>query len=322
MARAEKKARTSLEKIGTDTLGPEQEGTVISHYGAALDVEDLQGNVYRCSARQNIGDLVCGDQVIWQPAHDQSGVIVALKPRKSLLARPDFYRQLKPVAANIDQILVVVAPQPELSTDLIDRYLVAAEIIHIPPVIVVNKIDLLDQTELELLKQQLEEFKIVGYQIIYTSTKQSHGLDSLVAQLNEKTSIFVGHSGVGKSSLIKTLLPSEAIKIGELSEATGKGKHTTSVTRLYHLQEGGDLIDSPGVRDFGLWNISPDQLAFGFVEFRQYIGQCKFADCRHKVEPGCAIQAALKEKKITQRRLDSFHRILSSLHTDEMNHNV
>ena len=239
--------------------------------------------------------------------------MVAVEPRQSLLERPDADNQIKPVAANINQIFVVAAPPPALDIDLINSYLVAAELTTIPPVLVINKIDLLEERSLIKLKDRLKAYEDIGYSVIYASCKQSHGLDDLVKHLQDKTSILVGQSGVGKSSLIQKLLPEEELKVGALSESSGLGRHTTTATRLYHFPAGGELIDSPGVRSFRLGHVSRSQLTDGFIEFRPYLGQCKFSDCHHRVEPGCAILEAVETNRISQERYDSYQRILATL---------
>ena len=315
-ARAEKKTARVQAQLEGSELGPEQPGRIITRFGASVDVEDGKGQIYRCLLRQNLPSLVCGDRVIWQAAQDQTGVVVAMEPRENLLERPNQDGVLKPVAANINQILVVAAPRPALDTDLINRYLVAAELTHIPPVLVINKLDLLDEAGLAKLRQRLAVYEAIGYPVLYASTHLEQGLDAVRQQLKDKTSIFVGQSGVGKSSLINALLPGLDIRVGELSDASGLGRHTTTTTVLYHFPDGGELIDSPGVRAFGLEHASRQQLFDGFVEFRPYLGQCQFRDCRHEVEPGCALQAAVAEGAISRERFDSFLRIAASLSAD------
>ncbi len=307
------RAEAESTKLDDSALGPEQEGLVVTRFGKTVDIEAEDGTIVRCKLRQNIGELVCGDKVIWQAESEESGVISAVIPRQSLLARPDFQGRKKLIAANIDQIMITCATQPELSPGLIDRYLVAAEATGITPVIVINKIDLLDELGKEQVDQQLAIYLHLGYQIIYTSAMIQHGLDDLIEQLKERTSIFVGHSGVGKSSLVKALFPEQEIRIGDLSEATGKGTHTTTASTLYHLPQGGELIDSPGIREFGLWEITEEQVAEGFLELRPFLGNCRFRNCRHQNEPGCAIQEAAENGDITPQRLSSFYRIVESL---------
>lgn len=299
-------------------------GIVVSHFGATLDVEDQNtGALVRCALRQNIDAIVCGDQIVWQkldhaPEQEQiQGVVTALEPRKSVLARPDFNGLMKPIAANIDQILIVASPLPELNEGLVDRYLVAAELSGIHPLLVINKIDILGEVQRQQLQQRLKTYEDIGYTVIYTSTISQYGMQALYAQLEDKISVFVGQSGVGKSSLINTLLPDANIKVGEVSQTTQKGTHTTSVSRLYHLLnqslKNASLIDSPGVREFGLWDIDKDDVIHGFIELRQFAGNCRFRDCKHRNEPGCGLQQALAEHKISRQRLDSYQRIVKSL---------
>lgn len=313
LARSQKKVGKIQQALGAGELGPEQQGRVITRFGPSVDVEDSHGIVHRCLLRQNLPSLVCGDRVVWQAGPEQTGVVVALIPRESLLTRPDAHNQPKPVAANISQILIVAAPQPALDLDLVNRYLVAAELTAIPPVLVINKIDLLDDKAFAKLQQRLAVYARIGYPVIYASTKRAEGLAELRRQLKDHTSIFVGQSGVGKSSLIQALLPHHELRIGALSESSGLGRHTTTSTVLYHFPEGGELIDSPGVRDFGLGRVTPTQVAEGFVEFGPFLGQCRFNDCRHTVEPGCALQAAVERGDIDAARFDSFLRIAAAL---------
>lgn len=308
--------RASSNKTRTDDsdpLGPEQEGLIIANFGARLLLEDDKGEIFRCIPRSNLPLLVTGDRVIWQQQNKKTGVIGAAKERTSLLARPDAQNIVKPLAANIDQLLIVFSPLPALSTELIDRYLITAESLKIEPILILNKTDLLDERSKEELESKLSIYRQLGYKMLYTSTKIEHGLDTLFGSLKDKISVFVGQSGVGKSSLIKSILPDKEIPIGEISEASGLGKHTTSVTYLYHIKTGGKLIDSPGVRDFLLHDIDIGQLESSFPEFREYLGQCKFRNCRHKNEPGCAILAALNKNLIHPKRLQNFHKIMYSL---------
>jgi ribosome biogenesis GTPase len=172
---------------------------------------------------------------------------------------------------------------------------------------------LLDSEEKLALEKQLAIYEQLGYSIIYTSTRQKNGLNGLIKHLVDKTSIFVGQSGVGKSSLIKTFIPDPGIRVGELSNVTGLGKHTTTVTALYPLPGGGSIIDSPGIREFGLGHVSRAQITEGFVEFKPLIGQCKFKDCKHLREPDCAIKHAVEKQIITRQRFDSYLRIVKNL---------
>ncbi len=296
----------------------EASGVVVANFGAEAVVEDAAGKLHRCKARRQLGQLVCGDRVRFKAGDHGDCRIEKLEPRHSELARPDPQGRKKIIAANIDQMLVVTSGKPSFNPGLVDRYLVAAEMLGIPPVIILNKIDLLSKSERLQLDEELQEFARIGYRTLHTSTKTAHGFDELLPILQHRTSIFVGQSGVGKSSLINALLPDAEARVGAISEATGKGTHTTTVAWLYHLPDRqGDVIDSPGVREFGLWDISPSQLARGFREFGPHAEQCRFRNCLHKGEPGCAVRAAVEAGEISKRRYESYLRMLESLEHPE-----
>jgi len=289
------------------------DGIIICKHSNHYDVETADGLILSCTARKKCGTLVCGDSIKWEPLEESTGVITALNDRKNLLSRPDRRGALKAIASNIDQLFVVVSKQPNEKLPDIDRYLLASELLSIDAVIVLNKIDLLTSAELEKFDEQLSHYAPIGYQTIHTSVKESNGLDNLRQQLIDKSSIFIGQSGVGKSSIVQALFPDESIRIGKLSTATGLGKHTTSVSRLYHLPESGSIIDSPGIREFTLWEMSPDQVASGFREFLPYHGLCQFNDCLHHTEPGCAIREALNDGKIDTQRYQHYIEILEEM---------
>ena len=289
-------------------------GLVVANFGAKLVVEDTNGVLHRCAGRRKLGSLVCGDRVRWQAGDHQDCAVIELEARQSELARPDKNGRKKTIAANIDQVLIMTSPGADFSTGLIDRYLITAETLGIHPLIIFNKIDLLEAAQLTEFKQQLAAYEKIGYPVILTSSKTAHGLDALMPFLFNKTSIIVGKSGVGKSSLLNQILPNAEARVGDISQATGKGTHTTTTARLYHLPGNeGDLIDSPGIREFGLWQITPQQVAQGFREFRDYAEQCRFRDCLHRSEPGCAVTEAVKQGDISAPRYASYQRILASL---------
>ncbi len=321
--RAQKRERDISRQMQAGDLSEEQQGTVIAHFGQLLDIEALEGEdkgkIHRCHVRSNIDSLVTGDKVIWRSGKDLTGVIEARVERETLLQRPDNFGNLKPVAANIDYIVIVIAPEPEPFQGLIDRYIVAAETVGIPPVVLLNKTDLLTDENRKPIDEMMDLYESLGYQTIRASVKTpknengNEGMSELLAWLDEHTSVFVGQSGVGKSSLIQELLPEHDIRVGDLSENTRKGTHTTTTAKLFHLPSGGDLVDSPGIREFGLWHIGEQELLEGFVEFRPHLGLCRFRDCRHQNEPKCAINDAVISGEITERRMNSYRRIKNAI---------
>ena len=299
-----------------DGLGTEISGTVITNYGSQVDIEGhsapFSGEIMRCFVRANIPTLVTGDKIIWRHAEPQ-GVVVALEPRQSELIRPDNYGKLRPVAANIDRIGVVFAVQPAPQSNLLDRYLVAAEAQGIEPFLVLNKTDLLDQQSDSEVNAIIESYQSIGYQVICVSAINHGGLDELKAFLEDKSCIFVGQSGVGKSSLINQLVPENNSAVGPLSEATNEGTHTTTASKLIHLDNGGVVIDSPGIREFALTHLNQAAIINGFKDFRPFLGHCKFRDCKHKSDAGCALVAAVASGELQQQRLDNYRQIINSL---------
>ncbi len=312
-ARMERKQGRLEQRIGGEGgLGAEQTGLVIASFGASLEIEAENGEQLRCLLRQNLPLIVVGDRVVWQ-AGQEGGVVTALQERRSLLSRPDARGEQKGLAANIDQIIVVVAPAPLYSTELIDQYLAAAELTGITPLLLLNKIDLIGDQNQRQVEQLLQRYRDIGYRVLTSSTKVNHGLDEVIEQLKDHTNVFVGQSGVGKSSLSNALMPGLNIATKVLSERSGLGQHTTSTARLYHLPQGGSIIDSPGVREFRLWQMDESTLAEGFREFHPFLGMCKFRDCKHQREPQCALKRAQEEGKISRERLNNYHKIVSQL---------
>ena len=250
---------------------------------------------------------VCGDRVTWQrPRDDSDALVTSIEPRVNELARPSRRGDREVLAANVSQVVVVSAPKPVPDAFLVDRYLVAAELMGAAACIAYNKTDL----DPEGSAMDLAEFESLGYPAIRICARSGTGLDRLRPQLEGHTSILVGHSGVGKSSIINALLPDAETRTAALSEATGEGRHTTTASVLHHLPTGGELVDSPGVRDYAPPPIAPGEVGVGFREIAGREGQCRFSDCLHLREPGCAVKAAVETGEISDRRYESYRRLV------------
>lgn len=306
--------------VPSDQLGASETGVIVSRYGQHADLLTTGNEIIRCHIRRTVDSLVTGDKVQWRPmiqAQDgMRGIIEAVHERQSLLSRPDYYDGVKPVAANIDQIFVISSVLPSFTTQIIDRYIVACEAIDIEPIIVLNKADLLNQInteERQFIEQRLSDYQAIGYRVLLVSSHTAEGMTELNNMLSEHISIVVGQSGVGKSSIVNRLLPDVATETKEVSSNSGLGQHTTTVATWYPLNSGGALIDSPGIREFALWHLEPEQVASGYVDFQPYLGTCKFKDCKHKNDPGCALQEAVEKSEIHPWRLENYHRIIESM---------
>jgi len=317
VAKIQEKRRHRASALAEDSLAgidstQQQNGRVIVRHGRNLLVRSGNTTDVHAMFRANLGEVVCGDRVVWQQTADDEGVVVAVQPRDTALSRPGFGGREKAIAANITQLVVVLASKPEPTGYMTDQYLVAAERIGVRGLICLNKADLLDTDASAGFRERYRYYEDIGYPVVQISAKTEHGLDPLLDRLRDQTSILVGQSGVGKSSLVNALIPRERIPEGNLSDATGLGRHTTSAATLYQLESGGELIDSPGVRSFRLGALTRQELERSFREFVPLLGQCRFHNCAHTAEPGCAIRAALESGLIRPQRLASYHHMASS----------
>lgn len=291
--------------------GRARPGLVVASHGHTHLVEDAYGSRYRCVSRRSLEHPVTGDRVLWLPTAGRRGVIIGLEPRRNVVGRPEAGGLVRAAIANLDRlVLVVPAGTPGLES-LIDRYLVAARHFEVPAVLAPNKVDLLAPEALDDLRARLSLYEGLGYPVFLTSAHQPGGATALALGLRGRTSALVGPSGAGKSSLVATLVPGAAVTVGELSRSTGLGRHTTTASTLFHLPDGGALIDSPGVRDFGLWHLPATALARGFVELNALGAECRFRDCTHRGEPGCAAEAAVAAGRVSPQRLASYRALLA-----------
>jgi ribosome biogenesis GTPase len=279
-------------------------GQVIAAYGRHYLVETGDAGRYACFPRGKQSTVACGDRVRFARTADRQGVIESVDPRSTLFSRSAAHRQ-KLIAANVSQLAIVVAAEPSFSEELINRCLVAAEQQDMRTQILLNKCDLAEAARAALAR--LEPYTQAGYRVLQLSALEN--AEALRPLLARQSTVLVGQSGMGKSTIINALFPDAHVATREISAFLASGRHTTTQARLYRLDADSTLIDCPGLQEFGLHHLSRQDIEAGFVEFRGLLGQCRFQNCRHLSEPGCALTQAAAAGTIHPRRLDMFRRI-------------
>jgi len=282
-------------------------GTIIAAHGRQYRVELADGETLLCFPRGKKSEAACGDQVTVHRSADQ-GVIDSIAPRQSLLYRSNAFKE-KLIAANVTQIVIVVATEPSFSDELVTRCITAAESQDMQALIVLNKIDLADRVP--AARETLSPFARLGYRILEVSA-HSDG-ETLRPFLSHHTSVLVGQSGMGKSTLTNALIPDAKAPTREISEALDSGKHTTTHATLYRLDADSSLIDSPGLQEFGLGHLSAGEIEHAFLELRPLLGQCRFRNCRHDREPDCAVQTAVRSGQMDPRRYAVFRTLCAEI---------
>ncbi|MEW6132144.1 MAG: ribosome small subunit-dependent GTPase A [Pseudomonadota bacterium] len=280
-------------------------GQVVAAHGRHFLVQTAQGAALDCITRGRKLDVVCGDRVELSLTAQGQGVIEKVLPRSSLFKRADVFRT-KPIAANVTQVAIMVASRPSWSEDLLQRCLLAAESQHLPVLILANKADLPEHQD---TLETLSLYELLGYTVISLCAKQD--VAALRERLQDHLTLLAGQSGMGKSTLINALFPHADARVASFSEALDSGRHTTTHSRLYRLDESSAVIDSPGFQEFALAHLSPEDIEAAMPDFRPHLGRCRFRDCRHDTEPGCALRRAVEEGRLAKKRLDFFHRLVA-----------
>ncbi len=287
-----------------------REGTVITSRRGAVVVLDRARVEHRCRADRRLPPILAGDRVRWTGTAGEAGLVIEILPRRSVIARRRSDGGTRSIAANVDRVLLVVASSPPYSPPLIDRCLVVAESLSLTASLVLNKLDLLDGKERARIRGELGAYTEIGYETHWVSARTGEGIMRLRNALDRQSSVLIGQSGVGKSSLANLLAPGANARVQELSRRGRAGRHTTTATTAHPLGDEGWLLDSPGVREFAMWSVPAMALAHGFIEFRPYLGRCRFRDCHHDQEPGCAISEAGRTGGITRARLESYRSLV------------
>lgn len=304
----------------------QMDGLVIKSTGSWYEVLTDGGKTVNCRIKgkfrtldiKTTNPIAVGDRVQIDPEPDQeTGLITALQPRKNYIIRKsvNLSKQAQIIAANLDQaFLIVTLASPRTSLGFIDRFLVTAEAYEIPAKLIFNKLDLFNDEGLEILEEHQLIYENAGYPCYSVSAIKETNLDQLRELLKDKVTLVSGHSGVGKSTLINALLPGKELKTGQISDWSDKGKHTTTFAEMFQLPFGGYLIDTPGIRELGVFDIEKQDLGRLFPEIRKLMGNCRFHNCRHINEPGCAVLEALDKGELESSRYDSY---LSIYHDNE-----
>ena len=286
-----------------------QEGLVVATFSRQMSLRLDDGNELRARIKGKKLRPVCGDRVMVQALEDEpEWLITGILPRRNELTRPDSRGKIEILAANIDLLLVTTADRPTTDWFIVDRYLAAAAIMGIEASILFNKTDLAPPSDRS--RAELDQYAAIGYTVSECSAKNAQNVAQVVALLADRTSIIVGQSGVGKSSLINKMISGDSLRVGDLSASSGEGKHTTVNSALLPLPNGGGVIDSPGVRDYAPALDSASDVANGFLEISSAAQGCKFANCRHLREPGCAVKSGVSDGVIAARRYESYKRLL------------
>ncbi|HKB83532.1 MAG TPA: ribosome small subunit-dependent GTPase A [Burkholderiales bacterium] len=283
-------------------------GLVVGTFGRQYLVELPGSEILTCFPRGKRSTLACGDRVEIARTAPGQGVVEAVDPRSALLYRSDQFRQ-KIIAANVTQIVIVLAVVPSFYEELLNRCIAAAENQRLSLVIVLNKFDLAGESAVAM--DRLTLYSNLGYRVVPLSAKRD--ISPLRPLLNGHVSVLIGQSGMGKSTIINALIPGTGATTAEISAALDSGRHTTTHARLYHLDAGSDLIDSPGMQEFGLHHLTQQDIAGAFLEIRPLLGHCRFHNCRHLVEPGCAILQAQAEGRIDTRRLEAYRKLVREI---------
>ena len=292
-----------------------REGMVTAHLKFTVEVLSDDGNIWMCHLRPGVPSLVTGDRVSWLQSGTAEGVVTGRCNRDTVLFRAtDGAGRLRAVAANTDTVLVVIAPEPPPRYFLIDRYLIAAYAAGMEPVVVLNKCDLQEVTN-SVAGQMPAFYAALQYRTLQVSAATGSGIETLTRWLQGRTTVLAGQSGTGKSSLINAMVPQAGLRTGTLKGSGDKasGRHTTTTARLFRLPAGGVVIDSPGVREFNPGPMESTTLLSGFHEFNPFAGRCRFANCSHQREPGCALLAALERGEIAASRLASYRALLQEI---------